>query len=108
MSDEPDQSNVALVLHEQEHITRIQELGIVNWYRHYFFSRTFRLEEELAAIKPQFNHLKRSGISVDIEHRARMLCGGAYLWPTSYDNAYSRLSAIWEAAPFPMQGAAAA
>lgn len=98
VSDEPDQSNVALVLHEQEHIKRIKEAGAFKWYGRYVFSRTFRLEEELEATKSQFVHLKSYGIQADLEHRAKVLSSGLYLWPTNYEHAYMRLAVIWESA----------
>lgn len=101
ISEQPDPSNVALILHEQEHIKRIREAGILKWYGRYAISRTFRLQEELAAIEPQFAHLKGYGISVDFKHRARILSGGMYLWPGDYEGVYGRLTEIWECANMP-------
>ena len=97
-SDEPDHAGIALVLHEQEHLKRIGEAGVFKWYGRYFYSRTFRLDEEIEATKTQFNYLKQNGESVDLDHRAKILSGGVYLWPTNYQHAYALLSAIWNSA----------
>ena len=97
-SHEPDQAGIALVLHEQEHLKRIGEMGVFKWYGRYFFSHTFRLDEEIEATKPQFSHLKQNCKSVDLDHRAKILSGPVYLWSTNYQHAYALLSAIWNSA----------
>ena len=90
-SDSPDPYNIALVLHEQEHISRIRQVGVLRWYVRYLLSRHFRFEEELVAIEPQIAYLKHAGLSFDFERKARQLSSWLYLWAVSYEEAAGRL-----------------
>lgn len=94
-SVKPNPYNIALVVHEQEHVKRIKQVGVLSWYAKYLISGKFRLEEELAATKPQFAYLKSRGLTFDLERKARWLSGAMYLWATTYPRALERLKAIW-------------
>lgn len=94
----PDPYNVALVLHEQEHIKRAKAKGVFRFYCKYLWSREFRFEEELAATVPQFRYIKSHKLQNHLEYRARFLSGWIYFWPVSYEKALRKLQAIWDAA----------
>ena len=92
---ELDPRHVALLLHEQTHVDRMRAYGVGKWYAQYLLSPAFRLNEELEATVPQFTYLKAAGVEIDLEHRAKLLSGSTYLWPTTYEVAYDQLDAIW-------------
>jgi hypothetical protein len=92
----PNPYTVGLILHEQEHLTRMKRYGVVKWYFHYLFSPTFRLEEELGAYALQFAHIKHAGLTVNLATIARFLSSWLYLWVGSYKDVLKRLDEIWE------------
>jgi hypothetical protein len=95
-SNNPSPYSLALVIHEQEHIKRMKNEGVLRFYAKYLFSGKFRFEEELAATKPQFAFIKSKGLIFDLERKARFLSGWLYLWPLKYEEALKRLNTIWD------------
>lgn len=93
-SNTPNPYNVALLLHEQEHIKRQKEQGIANWLLKYIFSPKFRFNEELLADIPKIKYLKSKNLEFDLEKRAKQLSSWIYLWPVSYEEARKRLIKI--------------
>lgn len=92
----PSPYNIALVLHEQEHITRAKNYGVMRWYLRYIFSPRFRFEEELAAYVPQMAYLKRQDLAFDVKRKAKGLSSWLYGRPVGYDEVFRRVNQLWE------------
>lgn len=90
-SNTPNPYNVALLLHEQEHVKRQKEQGLMTWLLKYIFSPKFRFNEELQADIPKIKYLKSKKIEFDLEKRARQLSSWIYLWPFSYKETKEKL-----------------
>lgn len=95
-TDKPDTYAMAVVIHEQEHLNRMKSYGVAKWYIRYLWSGSFRLEEELAATKPQFSYIKAQGLTFNLERKAHLLSGWLYLWAGKYQVILDRLTAIWK------------
>lgn len=95
-SEKPSPYNIALVIHEQEHIKRMKSEGILRFYTKYVLSRKFRFEEELVATRPQLAFIKSKGLTFDLERKARSLSGWLYLCPVKYEEALKHLNTIWD------------
>lgn len=93
-SNKPSPWNVALLIHEEEHIKRQVAAGPLSWMIKYLISSEFRFKEELAADKPQIEYLKSLNLEFDINRRALLLSGWLYLWPVSYKTAREELEKI--------------
>mgnify|MGYP001583543503 CR=1 FL=1 len=93
-SNNPNPYNVALLLHEQEHVKRQKEQGIVIWLLKYIFIPKFRFEEELKADISKIDFLKSKNLEFDVEKRAKQLSGWIYLWPVSYKEAKEKLNKL--------------
>jgi len=94
-SPSPNPYSVGLVLHEQEHLLRARQHGVVRWYLRNLGAR-FRFDEEVAAMVPQLAYLKSHGKTYNLERKARMLSGWLYLWSTNYRTAVSVLQDTWD------------
>lgn len=94
LSTKPNPWNVALLIHEEEHLRRQIDVGPILWLIKYLVSPKFRFTEELAADKPQIQYLKKMNLEFDIDKRARLLSGWLYLWPVSYKIAREELKKI--------------
>lgn len=92
----PDPYAVSLLLHEEEHIRRIKERGVAQWYIRYMVDRSFRLSEELAAYRVQFAYLKERNLTFNFERVARALSGWLYLWAIDYEAALKQLQRAWD------------
>jgi len=97
-SDNPDPYHVCVLLHEEEHIARMRALGVARWYLYYLASPRFRIEEELAATKPQLAYIKQLGLTFNLERNARALASWLYLWAIPYADAMQRLQTLWDKA----------
>ena len=95
-SEHPSPYTEAVVLHEQEHLNRMKQYGVMKWYLKYLTSRSFRLDEELAATEVQLVYIKAAGGTLDLERRARQLSGPLYLWAAKYDTVLGRLMDMWD------------
>jgi hypothetical protein len=93
-STHPSPESIATLIHEETHYARQREMGIGEYAARYVFSSSFRLEEELTAIRPQVEYLVSRGARFDIVDRARRLSGAEYLWAARYDEALSKLKEI--------------
>lgn len=93
-SDTPNPFNIALLLHEQEHIKRQKEKGVANWLLKYIFSPKFRFEEEILADISKIKYLKSNKLKFDIDKRAKQLSSWIYLWSVSYKEAKEKLDTI--------------
>lgn len=93
-SDNPNLYNLALLFHEQEHVKRQKEQGIINWILKYVFSPKFRFNEEIIADIPKIKYLKSKKLEFDIEKRAKQLSSWIYLWSTSYKEAKEKLDKL--------------
>ncbi|HEY5442198.1 MAG TPA: hypothetical protein VIJ68_01530 [Candidatus Saccharimonadales bacterium] len=93
-SDNPEPRYIAVLLHEQEHLLRMKQSGVLKWNLRYAFSRKFRLDEELAAVKPQKIYLLQQGEAYDDERKAKLLSSWLYFWSTSYDKALEKLKQL--------------
>lgn len=81
----------SFLLHEQEHIKRQKELGIIKWLLKYIFSQKFRFEEEMLADVQRIKYLNSKGVKFDINKRAKELSGWIYLWCVSSEEVMIRL-----------------
>jgi hypothetical protein len=90
-SKNPDPKNLAILIHEQTHIKRQKEMGLLKWGIKYIFLPKFRFEEEILAIKAQMRYLKKRKIKFDIEKSAKYLSSWLYLRPVSYKIAKKEL-----------------
>lgn len=95
-NEKPDPRNLAILVHEQTHVNRTQELGLVKFGLGYLFSKKFRFREELLAYKAGFEILKKNDVSVDINSLAKVLSSWVYFWPVKYDFAREKLLEAWE------------
>lgn len=93
-SKTPNPYNIALLLHEQEHIKRQKAQGRIKWLLKYIFSSKFRFNEELQADIPKIKYLKSKNLEFDLEKRAKQLSGWVYLWPVSYEEAKNKLNEL--------------
>ena len=91
----PDPESVGVLLHEEEHVKRIEKHGKLKPAWKYMTSSKFRFQEEIAANIPQMKYIKDHGAKYDIERRARHLNGPIYLWCVSYEKAKSTLMKLW-------------
>lgn len=57
-SKNPNPYNIALLLHEQEHIKRQKQTGVIIWLLKYIFIPKFRFNEELQADISKVKYLK--------------------------------------------------
>ncbi len=87
ISTNPDPLNIGMVLHEFEHIKRIEKMGKYKFIFLYSISNKFRLKEEIEADKSRFKYLKDLNININLEERARKLSGIIYFWMISYKKA---------------------
>ncbi len=92
----PTPWSIAIVLHEQEHLKEYKKHGPNKHFLLYVFSRTFRLQAELIACKPQMAYLKSKGIEFHFDVKARALSGWLYVWCTDYENANTLLRECWD------------
>ena len=95
-SESPGVREQSILLHEKVHIRRQRELGPLIWNLKYVFLRSFRLNEELVAIKEQMQYLKTNNQSYDCENKAKQLASSTYLWVTSYEKGLDSLSTLWQ------------
>ncbi len=95
LSPSPNPYNIALLVHEQEHIKRMKQAGPIKWIAKYIVNNSFRFNEELAALRPQFAVLKKHGLDPYLQYRAKRLSGWLYFWPVSIDEALIRLKELW-------------
>lgn len=94
--ENPTPASLATLVHEETHLKRQRQLGILKYALLYIGSRHFRFQEELAAIRPQMRLLNRYGIIFNIHTRAKALAGWEYLWCATYTEALRQLKKLQE------------
>lgn len=92
----PNQKYIALLVHEQFHYRRQQEMGAVVFGIKYLFSSKFRFSEELDAVKAAVNYLKQQNITVDIESFNLDNPEYLFLWPISKHYEPEKLKELYE------------
>ena len=97
LSGAPDNQNIAVVIHESEHLARQAEYpaGEAAWKWKYLTSKSFRLGEELTAIRVEMKYRKQQGLEYDKERKARQFSSGIYLWAASYEQSLDILREMW-------------
>lgn len=91
ISPTPKPLSIAIFLHEKVHLERQKRKGILLWIILYIISPKFRFNEELLAFKEQIIYLKKHGLILDLEMRAKRLSSWLYLWCVSYEEALLEL-----------------
>lgn len=82
-------------MHEQEHLKRMKQQGVIKFYAKYLMVPEFRFNEELMATQPQFTYLKSQGLSYDLKRKARQLSGWLYFGSTNYPTALNAVTRLW-------------
>lgn len=85
----------SIIIHETVHIHRQKKAGTALYFLKYIFSRKFRLNEELVAIREQMTFLKKHGQKYDFDRKAGQLASAEYLWVTSFKKARLMLEGLW-------------
>ncbi|TSC88445.1 MAG: Uncharacterized protein G01um101416_113 [Microgenomates group bacterium Gr01-1014_16] len=91
----PKPITISLLEHEITHIKRSSSYGNIKYPLNYWCSNTFRLNEELAAIKAEMKVRKIHGEKFEIEKRAKYLSSYYYLWCIKFNTAKKELTKIW-------------
>lgn len=94
-SENPNPYNLAILIHEQTHIKRYEEVGVVKWVIKYVLDPKFRIDEELIAHGEGMRFIKSKNLIWNFEKTAKNLSSWLYLWPISYKEALARLKKIW-------------
>jgi hypothetical protein len=92
----PKPKYIAHLAHEQTHLRRQKEMGLIRFIFKYLTSPQFRFYEELEAIKEQIKVYKEHNIQFDIEKSAKSLSGHLYFWAVSYKYAERELENAWK------------
>jgi hypothetical protein len=93
--ENPDLKNIGILIHEETHLKRIREKGLVKLLWKCLFTRRGHLEEELLAYGEEMRYLKSRGSDFDIEKVAGALSGKFYGRCCSYPEAKARLEKLW-------------
>lgn len=75
---------------------REKEMGLLTYGAKYFLDSTFRLEEEVIAMAPQFKYLKSRGLKYNFDAKARELSGATYLWVATFTDAKQKIINLWK------------
>ncbi|HSW90293.1 MAG TPA: hypothetical protein VLH19_05510 [Patescibacteria group bacterium] len=97
ISGDPKPQTQRAIVHETKHLDRQTEIGLPKWYISYLLSSSFRLEEELLAIKEEMKLSKENDFQIDLEFKAKWLSSWMYLWCVSKEDATKILQQMWEA-----------
>jgi hypothetical protein len=97
-SKNPEPRNVATLIHEQTHIDRQKKDGWFIWGLKYCLVASFRLDEELQAIKASMKYMKQKKQTWDTARTAKFLSSYLYLWCVSYEKAKYLLDDTWNRA----------
>lgn len=95
VSQNPDILTLSILVHEQTHLRRQGNLGVLRWNSYYLFSKKFRLNEELVAIEKQMKFLKEHNHVYNIERKAKQFASSAYLWVMKEKEAREVLEELW-------------
>lgn len=95
-SDNPSILVQSIVIHEKYHVEKWKEIGLFKFGFLYFFSKKFRLEQELLAIREQMKFLKQYNEVYDIERKAKHFAGKDYRYLLKIDEARKVLTELWQ------------
>ncbi|MFA5770369.1 MAG: hypothetical protein WC894_02650 [Patescibacteria group bacterium] len=95
MSKNPNLYHVSLIVHEQTHLDRQREHGLILWIVKYLLNSKFRVMEELIANKYQMRYMKDHRLEFPFEKKAKMLSSWIYFWPVTYKEALKELKTAW-------------
>lgn len=95
-SGNPDVDTLSVLEHEKKHVERGREIGVLRMAILYLLLPNIRIDEELVAIREEMKVFKNHKQSFDLNKKAKDLSGMPYLWATSYEDAYQRLTKLWE------------
>lgn len=85
----------SVLIHENEHIKNWKKIGYLKFPYLYLSNKSFRLEEELRAIKEQMIFLKHNGENYDIDRKAKQFSDQEYGNLMTYEEAYKTLEDLW-------------
>lgn len=94
--ENPNPRYIAILEHEKKHLERQKEMGLFNFGLRYLLSPSFRLKEELIAIKESMKYLKEKEFDFDFEKNAKWLSSWLYLWMVPYERVKRELEKVWE------------
>lgn len=94
-SKNPDPKHQAVLIHEQTHLKRQQQMGWFIFGIKYLIFPKFRLNEELIAIQASMKIFKEHQFKFDLNGKAKILSSWLYLWPASYKDARKQLAQAW-------------
>jgi hypothetical protein len=97
LSSSPSHESLSVYVHEYTHIERQRKYGHYRWMLHYIFFRSFRLEEELAAIREEMKYRHAHNLTYNITRKSRHFSSSTYLWILSYDASVRLLTMEWQA-----------
>lgn len=86
----------SIVVHEECHVKQWKEIGLIKFGVLYFFSKKFRLEQELLAIGGQMKFLKKHNETYDIERKAKHFSGKDYGHLLKIEDARRMLTILWQ------------
>jgi len=92
---DPNKHNLSIYIHEKVHLDRQVKHGPFAWNFKYIFSKKFRLEEELEAIRTQMIFLKQNSLGYDIDKKAKQFASSIYLWVLPRAEAKDTLTKLW-------------
>ena len=92
---DPEKHNLSIYIHEKVHLDRQVKYGFLIWNLKYIFSKKFRLEEEIEAIRAQMIFLKQNAMGYDIDKKAKQFASSIYLWVLPQDKAKDTLTELW-------------
>ena len=72
-----------VIVHESVHLQRQEAVGLTRWLLKYIFSRRFRFDEEILAIRAQLHVLPVAYRLEAIQSFAKQLSGFQYFWAAS-------------------------
>lgn len=94
-SPDPDPRHIALLIHEETHRKRQEEIGFMKFGIQYVLNSKFRFAEELLAVKEAMKYLKKNNISFDFDNNTKFHSHYIYLWPLSKNLTGKALEKIW-------------
>lgn len=94
-SENPSVLVQSILVHENYHVKKWKEIGLLKFSFLYFFSKKFKLEQELLAIREQMQFLKEHGETYDIERKAKHFSGKEYGYLLQIQEARRVLTDLW-------------
>lgn len=84
-SNDPDIYYLSILEHEKSHQASATKIVYLRYCMKYLFNRSFRLAEEINAIKTQIIFMRENGQKYEyIDRSAKALSSWTYLWAGNY------------------------